>query len=388
MYSKEIVNAIYMNHMYEYCIVNRNFEILKYSDKILKYCDESALKVAKPDLFDVAPELVGMDDELYAILEGVSKELHIPLVHKASDEYVNIHVYHSSQVDTFIVLFENITNVTKAQLHSQQIHNENLLLLGEIEEKNVQLEAFNHEMKRMVEEEVAKNMEKQHMIELQTRHAQMGEMMAMIIHQWKQPLSVIQTLGTLLKMKFERGTLTQTLFTEKIDNLLNQAVHMEHTVSDFQRFFTPSKEEVLFDIKETIFSVVHLVEMEYKLQNISITVTEDTEVSVYGYPNEYTQVILAILQNAKDALVSSKQLDKQITIRIQRHNGHSLVTIRDNAGGIPKEVMQNVFTQYMTTKENGTGLGLYIAKCVIENNMKGKLWVNNIDGGAEFSIRL
>ena len=388
MYNKEIVNAIYMNHMYEYCIVNRNFEILKYSDKIVKYCHESAFQVAKPDLFDVAPELVGMDDELYAILGGVSKELHIPLVHKVPDEYVNIHVYHSSQVDTFIVLFENITEVTKAQLHSQQIHNENLLLLGEIEEKNVQLEAFNHEMQSLVEVEVAKNMEKQHMIELQTRHAQMGEMMAMIIHQWKQPLSVIQTLGTLLKMKFERGTLTQTLFTEKIDNLLNQAVHMEHTVSDFQRFFTPSKEEVLFDIKETIFSVIHLVEMEYKLQNITITVTEDVEVSVFGYPNEYTQVILAILQNAKDALVSSKQLDKQITIRIQTYNEHSLVTIRDNAGGIPEEVIQNVFTQYMTTKKNGTGLGLYIAKCVIENNMKGKLWVNNIDGGAEFSIRL
>jgi len=388
MYDKEIVDAISMNHMYEYCVANRNFEVLKYSENILKYCDEDVIQVVHPDLLDVVPELVGMEEELLAMLDGDSKEVFVPLVFKLPDHYVNIHIYKSAQIDTFIVLFESITALTKEQLLSQQVHNENLLLLAEIEKKNAQLEVFNLEMKRLVDEEVAKNLEKQQMMELQTRHAQMGEMIGMITHQWKQPLSVIQTLVSLLKMKYERGTLTQTHFTEKMDNLLTQAVHMDQTVSDFQRFFTPSKKQDHFDIKETISSVLHLVGMEYELQNVKITVIEDMEVSVFGFANEYTQVILAILQNAKDALLSSQQTDKKITIRIQEQDDRSLVTISDNAGGIPADIIESIFTQYMTTKEKGSGLGLHIAKSVIEINMKGKLLVKNNKEGAEFSILL
>ena len=211
-------------------------------------------------------------------------------------------------------------------------------------------------------------------------------MIGMITHQWKQPLSVIQALGSLLKMKYELGSLTPELFTKKMDNLLNQAMHMSQTVTDFQKFFTPSNEKVLFDVKETILTVLDLVKMDYELQNIRIEVIEERASSIVGYENQYTQVVLAILQNAKDALVVSSQTARHIIIRIQEKDARTLVTIEDNAGGIPPEIIGAIFTQYMTTKEKGSGLGLHIAKSVIENNMQGDIWVHNIEGGAEFSI--
>jgi len=388
MYDKEIVNAICTNHLYEYFIVNHNFEVLKYSDNIVKYCKDVNLKKQKLSLFDIAPELVGMEELLNAIFKGSSEALFIPLIFKAPEYYVNLRVQYDKGLDTLIILFENITEMINAQHNLRQIHNENLLLLNEIADKNRQLETFNQEMQRLVAEEVAKNLEKKHMMELQTRHAQMGEMIAMITHQWKQPLSVIQTVGTLLKMKYALGKLDKKRFTEKIDNLLKQATHLNQTVNDFQKFFTPSKEKVLFDVKETIVSVLSLVEMEYGLQNIKIVLKEETPVSVFGYANEYNQVLLAILQNAKDALLQYKQQNRQITICIQAQNKRSLVTIEDNAGGIPEGMIKTIFNQYITTKEKGSGLGLYIAKSVIEDNMQGKLWVENIRDGALFSLWL
>ena len=388
MYDKEIVKAICANHLYEYCIVNRHLEVLKYSDKISKYCDKEILKVPNLELFDIVPELVGMEKELALMFDQETEDLLIPMVFKMPNNYINIRVHPNRSFNTLIVLFENITSITQSQLQLRQANNNNLLLIDEIADKNRQLEVFNQEMQALVSIEVKKNLEKQHMLELQTRHAQMGEMIAMITHQWKQPLSVIQTLGTLLKIKYATGKLTQTLFTEKIDNLLAQATHLNQTVNDFQKFFTPSKKKVNFDMKETMTSVLALIEMEYSLENIKIMLTEEVSISVYGYENEYKQVILSILQNAKDALIVSTQENKQISIHIDKRDNSSLVTIEDNAGGIPEEILESIFMQYVTTKEGGSGLGLHIAKSVIENNMQGKIWVENTKEGAKFYIEL
>jgi signal transduction histidine kinase len=388
MHNKEIIEAICANHLYEYCIANHHFEVIKYSDKISKYCDEEIFSRQYIALFDMVPELVGMEKELAFMFENESEDLLIPLVFKMPNDYINIRVHPNRNFNTLIVLFENITSSTQAQLQLRQANNNNLLLIEEIADKNRQLEVFNQEMQTLVALEVKKNLEKQHMLELQTRHAQMGEMIAMITHQWKQPLSVIQTLCTLLKIKYASGKLTQTLFTEKIDNLLSQANHLNQTVNDFQKFFTPSKKKVNFDMKETMTSVLTLVEMEYALENIKIMLKEETPVSVYGYENEYKQVILSILQNAKDALLASAQENKQISIHIDKRDECSLVTIEDNAGGIPEEILESIFKQYVTTKEDGSGLGLHIAKSVIENNMQGKLWVENMEEGAKFFIQL
>ena len=174
------------------------------------------------DLFCAVPELVGMEEDLALLLEGEGSSLSLPLIFKAPDQYVNLYVHQETLSETCIVLFENITEKTHAKQQATQVHNENLLLLDEIADKNRRLQIFSQKMKALVDEEVAKNIEKQHMLELQTRHAQMGEMIALITHQWKQPLSVIQTVCANLKLKYELGKLSPTFFMDKIENILKQ----------------------------------------------------------------------------------------------------------------------------------------------------------------------
>ncbi|HFD14337.1 MAG TPA: HAMP domain-containing histidine kinase [Epsilonproteobacteria bacterium] len=386
MFGHEIVSAICANYLYEYIIVNDDFSIEGYSSSLDTYCDKALLLDAKVDLFTLVPEFVGMEGALEDLFKGKEKMLLIPLVFKEPEHYVNIRVHLSEDEKHCIVLFENITETTLAQQNARQVHNENVLLLEEIAGKNRRLEQFNQEMQRLVEEEVAKNMEKQQTIEIQSRHVQMGEMIGMITHQWKQPLSAIQATGMLLKIKYELGTLTQAVFSEKMDALLNQATHMNQTVSDFQTFFTPSKSKSHFNVKETILSVLSLVEMEYSLQNIAVVVEGEDDVLVYGYANEYNQVILALLQNAKDAFVENPHEHMQIRLSISQKGEVSWVEVRDNAGGIPEEIIDTLFTQYVSTKKDGSGLGLHIAKTVIEDNMQGVLRVKNNEDGAVFTI--
>lgn len=388
MYSKEVVKAICANHVYEYCIVSKQYEVLKHSEKVSKYCDKEILTLETIDIFELIPELIGMETDLASIFDGTLKELMIPMVFKEPQDYINIHVQPNRAFDTLIVLFENITDSTVAQYHLRQANNNNLLLIEEVAQKNKQLEVFNEKMQKLVEEEVSKNIEKQHMLELQTWHAQMGEMISLITHQWKQPLSVIQTLGTLLKMKYELHTLTPELTVEKIENILQQVDYMSQTVHDFQKFFTPSKDRTMFNVKKTIDSVLELVKMDYALSDIAVSIEGDDEVMVKGYANEYKQVILSLLQNAKDAFVGQSKSNKYVHINVRKEQEHSIVSMKDNAGGISENLINELFTQYMTSKKNGSGLGLYIAKSVIENNMQGKIWVENTQDGVVFFIRV
>jgi signal transduction histidine kinase len=386
MHNKEIVNAICANHLYEYLIVNKSYEVVGYSAQISQYCDELLREDATCDFFCAVPELVGMEQDLAQLLEGKSTSLSLPLIFKAPDQYVNIHVHQGTSSQTFIVLFENITEITHAQQQAMQNHNENLLLLDEIADKNRRLQIFSQKMKELVDEEIAKNVEKQHMLELQTRHAQMGEMIALITHQWKQPLSVIQSVCANVKLKHELGKLSPGFFMDKVDNILNQAKHMNSTVVDFQKFFTPSKAKSKFNLNENINTLLDLVAVEYVHANITLNVIGDEEVWIEGYPNEYNQVILSLLQNAREAFLSHPSDHMKITIDISKEEEHSHVSIADNAGGISSTVLPKIFNQYETSKSNGSGLGLYIAKSVIEGNMGGKIWAENSEEGAVFHI--
>lgn len=386
MYNKEIVDAICANHLYEYVVVNHAYEIVGYSAQISQYCDALLKEEDACDLFCVVPELVGMEEDLGLLLEGKGSALSLPLIFKSPDQYVNIYVHQGTLAQTFIVLFENITQTTLAQQQAMQTHHENLLLLDEIADKNRRLQVFSNKMKELVDEEVAKNVEKQHMLELQTRHAQMGEMIALITHQWKQPLSVIQSVCTNLKFKYELGKLSTEVYMAKIENILKQAKHMNSTVVDFQKFFTPSKAKSKFNLNETIHSLLDLVAVDYIHANISLQVIEEGEVWIEGYPNEYNQVMLSLLQNAKEAFLSHPSEIMKIDIHIFEEEEASHVTIADNAGGIPPHMLNKMFHQYETMKPNGSGLGLYIAKSVIENNMGGKIWAENSKVGAVFHI--
>ncbi len=396
MHVQEILKAIYDNHHYEYLIIDSNMNIVEFSDKVFDFCETENKNCEQVPLEDAVYELCGMQEEIRQIFLGKEKKFTLPYVFKAPDRYVHIHISpgrrHSVPdangylYETVIILFEDITQLAKMQQQMVQEGNEKALLLKTISEQNHQLQLFNEEMQRLVDEEIRKNLEKQKMLELQERHSQMGEMISMIIHQWKQPLNAIQLIAQVLKIKTENNTCTPEFLLEKLDGIFKQVKFMDQTIYVFQNFFKPAKEKVKFNVYETLESLLELVRYEYEYKHIQIVLEGEKDVIGFGYPNEFTQVILTLMKNAKDAFEEHPSDNMQITLEVRSEKGKACICVRDNAGGIPDDLIDDIFELYVTTKEDGTGLGLNIAKRVIENNMNGRITVQNTEEGAEFRI--
>ncbi len=395
MHIQEILNAINANHIYEYMVIDDTLKIIEYSDKAFKLCDVDAVECDNLNLTETVPELYGLEEEIEKIFKKERGTLELPYIVKGPGQYVDIHIHpgrcgggEQNRYETVIILFENITAQAKMQQNLVQERNEKALLLREISGKNSQLKRFNEEMQTLVEEEIRKNREKQQILEIQSRHAQMGEMIGMITHQWKQPLSVISLIANLLKSRLEVDPLEKELFDKKLDDILMQVRHMDQTVLDFQNFFNPLKEKVFFTLFESIQSVARLIENAYRHKNISLKIKGDKTLSAYGYPNEFNQVLLSLLKNAKDAFMENPRDKMRISITIAQENDFACIRIEDNAGGIDEEVLDTIFDLYVTTKKEGSGLGLNLAKSMIEKNMQGKLEAENTENGARFSIWL
>ncbi len=171
---------------------------------------------------------------------------------------------------------------------------------------------------------------------------------------------------------------------------MNQVTYMTNTINDFQKFIMPSNKEIEFNIKEAIESMLQIVHHNMKYNNIKISlyIKEDTKLEVYGYKNEFMQSCLNIVNNAKDALLSKDYKNRRIDIKLFNEKNWLIIKIKDNAGGIKKKNMNKIFEPYFTTKDNGHGIGLYMTKVIIEDKMKGKIFVENVEEGAMFTIKL
>jgi len=161
-----------------------------------------------------------MRDELIEIFDNKKDHLSLPSIFKAPHHYIDISIRRGSN-ETLVILFENVTNAIKSKQQLQQDHNEKIILSKELTKKNAQLEIYNREMDRLVQEEISKNIENQNLIRLQARHAQMGELIGMITHQWKQPLSIINLNSGYLKIRYLEDVEDKDIFESKIENILN-----------------------------------------------------------------------------------------------------------------------------------------------------------------------
>jgi C4-dicarboxylate-specific signal transduction histidine kinase len=165
---------------------------------------------------------------------------------------------------------------------------------------------------------------------------------------------------------------------------------MSKTIDDFRDYFKPGKEKNDFYVIEVIKSTLSLLEGNFHNPNIAIDFVEHDNPVIKGYQNEFAQVVLNILNNARDAIIEREINDARVTITIFSEDSCAVVTVADNAGGIPDEVINKVFDPYFTTKgpQFGTGIGLFMSKTIIEKNMGGRLSVRNTDTGAEFRIEV
>ena len=255
----------------------------------------------------------------------------------------------------------------------------------ELAEKNFKLQFLNENLEKLVYEEVQKNRSKDKIMFAQSRQAQMGEMLAMIAHQWRQPLHAISAAVSVIDLKVKSGQFDYTMskkITSKIETYIK---HLSSTIDDFRDFFKPQKEMRSTNF-EVIFSKAYsLIESSLYNKNINIKLeTKDFE-DFISYENELVQVVLNLLKNAEDVMLERTIKNPLITITIDKTS----LSIEDNAGGIQKENIHKIFDPYFSTKsKNGTGLGLYMSKVIIEEHCYGTLEVTNTKNGAKFTISL
>ena len=252
------------------------------------------------------------------------------------------------------------------------------------------LEELNETLENRVEEEVAKNREKDIMLIQQNRQAALGEMLEHIAHQWRQPLTslslVIQDLGETASA----GELTDELAKETVCITMALLDHMVQTMDVFRGFYRPDKEKKVFNIKDSIDQALAFIAPALSFHSIAVELDVDPGLTAFGYPKEYAQVLLNILANSRDAFKARETENSRVVIRVYAENGKSVVTITDNAGGIPETIIGKIFDFYFTTNESsgGTGIGLYMSKNIIEKNMGGTLTAANTGSGAQFRIEV
>ena len=259
-----------------------------------------------------------------------------------------------------------------------------------LEARNREIEDLNVTLEKRVKEELATSREKDYMLIQQSRLAAMGEMIGHIAHQWRQPLNLLGLLLVNIKDDFEYDELDKAnldAYTSKAEKLIDK---MSATIDDFRNFFHPNKEKEEFSPAKAIEETFKLIEDSFKYENINVTIEEETDVTVSGYPNEYSQVVLNLVNNARDAIKEKGGKDGSIMVNIGRDKGNCVVTITDDGGGIPEEIIEKIFDPYFSSKKEGggTGLGLYMSKMIIEDNMDGRIEVRNVKGGARFRVLL
>ena len=253
-----------------------------------------------------------------------------------------------------------------------------------------ELELLNHSLEERVDAAVSDLRRKDQLLIQQSRLAAMGEMINNIAHQWRQPLNNIGLIVQNLQISFSSGSISQEELEREVGKAMAVIMHMSRTIDDFRNFFREDKEKRQFVVNGVVSRTLEFVSAALESRNIQVAVESDEEVVASGYQNEYAQVLLNVISNASETSVERRMDEPRIIISISRKDGRSLVCVRDNCGGIPDEIMPKIFDPYFTTRapDKGTGIGLYMSKVIIEQNMGGSLTVRNADGGAEFRIEV
>ncbi len=241
-------------------------------------------------------------------------------------------------------------------------------------------------LEQRVRDEVARSMENERRLIQQSRLAAMGEMIGNIAHQWRQPLNALMLLLVNIKESYQFGELDAKTMDDSVATGKRLIDRMSETIDDFRNYFRPSKEKSVFSINTSVINTLDILSAGLRYSRIEIYLDGPEEREAIGFPNEFSQVVLNIVSNAKDALLTRKTENAQIRIAIIARDGMVGVTVRDNAGGIPEDILPKIFDPYFTTKERGTGIGLYLSKTIIEDHMSGHLSVRNLADGAEVTV--
>jgi len=263
-----------------------------------------------------------------------------------------------------------------------------IILFFNIKQRKLKEEVIqlNKTLETKIKIEVEKNRQKDKQLLYQNRRAQMGEMINMIAHQWRQPLTAISSTSASIKLKVKLKKLDDNTAIELADKILYYSKHLSSTINDFRDFFHDKKEKQNVTYNELIEDVLKIIRPSLENKHIKLVQELDSQTVLCTHPNEVKQVILNLIKNAEDALVEQEIENPVITIKTYEN----ILLVKDNAGGIKDTIINKIFDPYFSTKKNkdGTGLGLYMSKTIIHEHCGGSLDVTNDEQGAVFTVKL
>lgn len=278
----------------------------------------------------------------------------------------------------------SIIKKQKEQLEEQAIE-----LESKVQSKTQELRELNLDLEKMVEEKAKELVQKDAMILAQSRQAAMGEMISMIAHQWRQPLSTITLQISNIKINAMLGKASIDETNNALEHISDTIIYLSETIDDFQSFFKPNKLKEQRNVCELVERGTNFAKPRLKMADISLTYQCEKEIMIFTYPNEFAQVIINIINNAIDVLQERKTDKPTITVAIDSNDDYIAISVSDNAGGIEQKIIDKIFEPYFSTKgKNGTGLGLYMSKIIIEKELNGELVVQNDQEGAIFTVKI
>lgn len=273
------------------------------------------------------------------------------------------------------------------------LHEQAALLEDEIAQRQQtqeELNVINCSLEERISNAISELRQKDNLLLQQSKLAAMGELLSNIAHQWRQPLNNIAVSIQTIQYLNKAGELSQEEMDRDIKAVMDILLYMSGTIDDFRGFFIKDREKREFVLQEVVDKTLNLVRSTLDDKGIMVSVAAEADVRAIGYPNEYAQTLMNILYNARDALLEQQVAEPRISILIQQKDSRSVLSVSDNGGGIPNAILPQIFEPYVTTKgpSQGTGIGLYMAKTMIERNMGGILTARNTAEGAEFRIVL
>ncbi len=324
------------------------------------------------------------------------------LAKDGSTFYVNTTVFpildEDGEIEEFIAIRYDVTQsvlLSQALMAKDtELEQLNKTLEQRVEEQTRALIELNQTLEKRVQEEVEKNRNKDRLLFQQARLASMGEMIANIAHQWRQPLSELNIIlyqmnkcHTKRKEENNQDALFETSYTHA-KRLISK---MSDTIEDFRRFFSPDRESELFKLSTVAQEAIDIMQGTLDRNGVKIILKVYKEAEILGYFNEFSQVLINLINNAIDAFSHKKIKNRQIEIEIDTiQSEDAIIKITDNAGGIDEAILDKIFEPYFTTKHAslGTGLGLYMSEMIVKNSMSGSITATNTATGVCFSITI
>ncbi len=314
--------------------------------------------------------------------------------------YVNTTVFpilnEHDEIEEFIAIRYDVTESVRLSealiAKDEELEDLNATLEKRVQEQTKALVELNQTLEERVKEEVEKNREKDRFLFQQSRLASMGEMIANIAHQWRQPLSELTiTLYQMKKVYTKQGNDKDEAFEESYTHAKRIISKMSETIEDFRNFFSPERQSDFFMLSSVAQEAIDIMRGTLEKNKIHIKLDVKKDVKIKGFFNEFSQVLINIINNAIDAFNGINLKKRLIYIEIDTTTqGDAIMRLCDNAGGIEEGILDKIFEPYFTTKHasSGTGLGLYMSKMIVNNSMKGSIVAHNENKGACFTLTI